>query len=276
MIFEPISVQIFNRYRFKFGSPTVDLELVKGRARMVKSKALEDPFEHSRAAQKFEAKGDHEAAESAFRKAIQAADRLPMDEYRENLRVVTRELTKDRSSGIVAEALDIEAVTNAYHELIAMPFLTRVQLAGFYARRGDCNKARKHCNEAFDVGLEAETLRAPAVAVAEQRAVQLNNALNDIMGPADAERVFAELFARLDTNHDDYVDEEELRRALLDIEIDEEGHALVRFLLHNYEKVMQSAKDQLWFADYLGISKADLKNYQKKQKARFGRATQDG
>ena len=230
-----------------------------------KSGTLDDPFEHSRQAQKHEIAGDKTAAEIAFKKAIKASDALPIDEYRDNLKVVTSELRKNGTSEILEEALDLEAVTNAYHELISMPFLTRIQLAGFYARNGNCADARTYCHAAFDIGLDAEALRCPTVAITEQRACQLNNALSDILGPEDAERIFNELFAKLDTNHDDYVDEAELRRALLDIEIDEEGHALVRFLLHNYEQVMQSARDQIWFADYLGISKADLQNYQKKQ-----------
>lgn len=242
---------------------------------MVKGKALEDPFEHCKAAQKHEQSGNREAAETAFKKAIKAADALPMDEYKEHLRVVTRELRGEsgNDSGSTEQALDLEAVTGAYHELLAMPFLTRIQLAGYYARHNMLKEAKKVCNDAFERGLDAETLRTPAVAIMDQRAAQLHHALNDVIGPEDAERVFAELFARLDTNHDNYVDEAELRRALLDIEIDEEGHALVRFLLHNYEDVMQASKDQMWFADYLGISKADLKSYQKKQQSEIRRKT---
>jgi hypothetical protein len=236
---------------------------------MVKGKTLEDPYEYSKAAQKHENSGNRTDAELAFKKAIKAADALPMDEYKEHLRVVTRELKGESGgeSGLSDQALDLEAVTGAYHELLSMPFLTRIQLAGFYARNNKLKEARQICNEAIDRGLDAETLRTPAVAIMDQRAAQLHHALNDVMGPDNAEQIFAELFSKLDANHDNFVDEEELRRALLDIEIDEDGHALVRFLLHNYENVMQSSKDQLWFADYLGISKADLKNYQKKQQS---------
>lgn len=245
---------------------------------MVKGKTLKDPYDYSKAAQKCETSGDKDGAERAFKKAIKAADALPMDEYREHLRIVTREIKKDSPSGLTDEgdaALDLEAVTNAYHELLSMPFLTRIQLAGFYARYGQYMQAREVCNEAFELGVEAETLRSPSVAVMEQRACQLYNALNDIMGPQDAERIFNDLFEKLDANRDNFVDQDELRRGLLDIDIDEEGHGLVRFLLHNYESVMQASRDQLWFADYLGISKADLKNYQKKQKARWQRTTKE-
>ncbi len=237
---------------------------------MVKGRTLEDPYAHSQAAQKHEKSGDHTAAESEFKKAIKAADALPMDEYKEHLKVVTRELTgkSDAGIGLTEQALDLEAVTSAYHELLSTPFSTRVQLAGFYARRNQLALAKQVCEDAFDRGLDAETLRTPAVAIMDQRAAQLHNALSEITGPENAESVFSELFAKLDTNRDNFVDEEELRRALLDIEIDEEGHALVRFLLHNYENVMQSHKDQSWFeVDYLGISQADLKNYQKKQQS---------
>ncbi len=231
---------------------------------MAKGKTLDDPFEYCKAAQKHENSGDHDAAESAFKKAIKASDKLPMAEYKEHLRVVTKEL---RGNSGEEQTLELEAVTGAYHELLAMPFLTRIQLAGFYARQNKLSEARKICNEAFERGLDAETLHTPVVAIMDQRAAQLHQVLNDMMGPENAERIFAELFERLDTNHDNFVDAAELRRALLDIEIDDEGHALVRFLLHNYEDVMQSSKDQMWFSDYLGISKADLKSYQKKHQS---------
>ncbi|MBX9666461.1 MAG: hypothetical protein K2X93_02535 [Candidatus Obscuribacterales bacterium] len=228
-------------------------------------KALEDPFEHSRAAQKYESAGDQYRAEESFQKAIKHADALPLDEYRENLATVMKELSKGRSSKLLEDALDVEVVTNAYHELIAMPFLTRVQLAGFYARVGKCDLARATCRQAFERGLEAETLRCPTVAIMERRAHQLAAALEDMIGPQESERIFHELFHRLDINRDGYVDEDELKKALLDIDIDEEGHSLIRFLLHNYETVMQSSKDQLWFADYLGISKSDLASYQRRR-----------
>lgn len=244
---------------------------------MVKRKTLEDPFDHCKAAQKHESAGNREDAESALKKAIKAADALPMDEYREHLRIVTRELRGEAGGKPPDEqeeqALDLEAVTGAYHELLAMPFLTRIQLAGFYARHNMLLQARQICNDAIERGLDAETLRTPAVAIMDQRAAQLHHALNDIMGPEQADRVFEELFAKLDANHDNFVDQEELKRALLDIEIDDEGHALVRFLLHNYEDVMQSTKDQFWFSDYFGISKADVKSYLKKQQSELQRKT---
>lgn len=237
---------------------------------MAKGKTLDDPFEYCKAAQKHENSGNSAEAEIAFKKAIKAADKLPMDEYKEHLRVVTKELRGDSDE---EQSLDLEAVTGAYHELLAMPFLTRIQLAGYYARHNKLNEARQICNEAFERGLDAETLHTPVVAIMDQRAAQLHQVLNDMMGPENAERIFAELFDRLDTNHDNFVDEEELRRALLDIEIDDEGHALVRFLLHNYENVMQSNRDQMWFQDYLGISRADLQSYQKKQRSVIQRKT---
>ncbi len=228
-------------------------------------KALEDPFEYSREAQKYERSGDSNRAEEFFKKAIKYADALPLDEYRANLATIMKELPKGRPSKILEDALDVEAVTNAYHELIAMPFLTRIQLAGFYARLGKCAQARSTCQQAFDRGLDADTLRCPTVAIMERRAYQLTAALDDLMGPEDSERIFHDLFDRLDINRDGYIDEDELKKALLDIDIDEEGHSLIRFLLHNYESVMQSAKDQLWFADYLGISKADVTSYQRRR-----------
>gem|GEM_PF-1513935 len=235
---------------------------------MVKGKALVDPFELSKAAQKHEHSGNREEAESAFKKAIKAADALPLEEYKENLRMIVRELRGDQKQPAVEhQALDLQAVTDAYNELLSMPFLTRIQLAGFYARNNKLVQARQICNEALERGLDAETLHTPAVAIMDQRATQLHHALNDALGPENAEQVFTELFAKLDTNRDNFVDEEELRRALLNIEIDDDGHALVRFLLHNYENVMQSSRDQMWFEDFLGISKADLTNYQKKQQS---------
>jgi hypothetical protein len=80
------------------------------------------------------------------------------------------------------------------------------------------------------------------------------------------------LFDKLDRNHNGFVNESELRRAQFDISIGTEGQSMIRHLLYYYLDVEASSNDE-WGVDINGISKNDVRAFEKKKSADWRRLT---
>ncbi len=229
--------------------------------------APENPYDFARKAKELELAGDIRSAESQYKAAVWAADGLPLDEYRQHCRM-------NRDSDSLANDLELsrDEVDQAYVQLLALPFLSRLQLAGFYSRNRAPAEAQDVLKYAFEVGLDPLIKDIAAMKQLETRARDLMRDVGDIVGPTDAEDRFRHLFDQLDTDKDGYVSQKELRAAQLDIAIDSEGQELIRYLLYHYYTVEQASKDELPIGiDIRGISKKDMRNFQKRSKASWKR-----
>lgn len=229
--------------------------------------SIENPYEFARKARELETAGDIRTAESQYKAVVWAADALPLDEYREHYRI-------NRASDGLSKDLKVsqDQIDQAYIQLLALPFLSRLQLAGFYARNGAPAEAQDVLKYAFKVGLDPLIKDVAAIKELELRAQHLMRDVGDIVGPSDAEERFRNLFSHLDIDKDGYVSQEELRAAQLDITVDSEGQELIRYLLFHYYDVEQASKDELPIGiDIRGISTNDVRNFQKRSKASWKR-----
>ena len=229
-----------------------------------------NPYTHSNQAKQLELKKNLQEAEEEYRKAVQAADSLPHDEYMRDFNTAL-----DRMRNGVSESnkhLPEEALTEliaAYRELLSLPFLTRTQLAGFYARHNALPEAKEVIEQAL--AIEAQTKgRAGNNAEAERRAAELLKNIGDILGPANAEELFLSYFDRLDVNKNGFIDEQELKRAQLDISVPPEAQSMIRYLLYHYFAVEKASNDEFG-EEISGISKNDVRKFQKSTKANWKR-----
>lgn len=235
---------------------------------------VDNPYKHSQLAQQHELAQDFRKAESEFKAAIRAADALPLAEYKSHFQ---SNLAQEHVVKHAAENFDsnqnvasLEAIESAYHELIALPFLTRVQLAGFYARHEAIPEAKDACDDAFRAGLDNFVQDNPSIKAMLKRAEDLQRHLSDILGPENVEKIFIKNFDKLDINKDGFVDEAELKRAQLDIAIGAEAQQVIRYLLHNYLEVEKASNDEFGL-EISGITKADVHNYEGNSAARWKR-----
>lgn len=229
-----------------------------------------NPYTHSNRAKQLELKKNLQEAEEEYRKAVQAADSLPHDEYMRDFNTAL-----DRKRNGVSESnkyLPEEALTEliaAYRELLSLPFLTRTQLAGFYARHNALPEAKEVIEQAL--AIEAQTKgRAGNNAEAERRAAELLKNIGDILGPANAEELFLAYFDKLDVNKNGFIDEQELKRAQLDISVPPEAQSMIRYLLYHYFAVEKASNDEFG-EEISGISKNDVRKFQKSIKANWKR-----
>ncbi len=229
-----------------------------------------NPYTHSNRAKQLELKKNLQEAEEEYRKAVQAADSLPHDEYMRDFNTAL-----DRKRNGVSESnkyLPEEALTEliaAYRELLSLPFLTRTQLAGFYARHNALPEAKEVIEQAL--AIEAQTKgRAGNNAEAERRAAELLKNIGDILGPANAEELFLAYFDKLDVNKNGFIDEQELKRAQLDISVPPEAQSMIRYLLYHYFAVEKASNDEFG-EEISGISKNDVRKFQKSTKANWKR-----
>ena len=86
----------------------------------------------------------------------------------------------------------------------------------------------------------------------------------------DVEVIFNATFDRLDINRDGFVDDQELKRAQLDITIGAEAQQVIRYLLHNYHDVEKASNDEFGM-EISGITKADVHKYERKSGERWKR-----
>lgn len=235
---------------------------------------VDNPYKHCQLAQQHELASDFRRAESEFKAAIRAADALPIAEYKHHFQT---NLAQQHAVAHAAENFDhdhnlssLEQLESAYHELIALPFLTRMQLAGFYARHEAIPEAKDACDEAFRTGLDSIVKENPAIFSIYKRAEDLHRHLSDILGPDNVEKIFNSNFDKLDVNKDGFVDEAELKRAQLDITVGAEAQQVIRYLLHNYLDVEKASNDEFGL-EISGITKADVHNYEGNSSARWKR-----
>ena len=126
---------------------------------MTDSVDVDNPYQHTKLAQQAELKGNFRQAETEYKAAVRAADSLPLEDYKRHFQ---SNLAQEHVIKHAAENLEttshgvssMQDVENAYHELIVLPFLTRIQLSGFYARHDAIPEAKDVCDEAFRIGLD--------------------------------------------------------------------------------------------------------------------------
>ncbi len=229
-----------------------------------------NPYLHSNKAKELELKKDLQEAEAEYRRAVQAADSLPHEEYtrdfntaldrlRNGVSATNRHLPEDAIPELIA----------AYRELLALPFLTRTQLAGFYARHNALPEAKEIIEQAL--AIEADSMgHAGNHPEEERRATELLRNITDILGPANAEEIFLAYFDKLDVNKNGFIDEGELKRAQLDLTVPPEAQSMIRYLLYHYFAVEKASNDEFG-EEISGISKSDVRNFQKAAKSNWKR-----
>ncbi|HNB23553.1 MAG TPA: hypothetical protein PKZ32_14115 [Candidatus Melainabacteria bacterium] len=231
---------------------------------------IPNPYVHSNKAKELELKKDLQSAESEYRRAVQAADSLPHEEYKRDFNTALDRMRNGESpqnKHLPEEA--IPELLAAYRELLALPFLTRTQLAGFYARHNALPEAKEIIEQAL--AIEAESLgHAGNHPEEERRANELLRTLTDILGPANAEELFLAHFDKLDVNKNGFIDEAELKRAQLDLTVAPEAQSMIRYLLYHYFAIEKASNDEFG-EEISGISKADVRNFQKSAKSNWKR-----
>lgn len=230
---------------------------------------MQNPLAYVAAARELENEGDYRAAESQFRAAIAAADALPLMEYKFDFQA---ELTKYASDANYESkpGMKLDDVKQAYNYLLCMPFFVRLQLAGFYARHEAYPEARDTCNEAFEVGVDNIVGDDKHYADLKRRALELRNAINDVLGPENLVRAAETHFDQLDRDGDGFLHESELKQAMFDLNIDSAGQEVIRHLLYHYFEIEAAHNDEMGI-DINGISRKDLRDFQKKKNSTWRR-----
>ncbi len=235
---------------------------------------VDNPYKHTQLAQESELAADFRQAESHFKAAVRASDSLPLAEYKVHYlsNVAQEHVVKHAAENFASDqrVTSLAAVERAYHELLALPFLTRIQLAGFYARHEAIPEAKDACDDAFRVGLDPIVRDDTTIYAMFQRAGDLQRHLADILGPKNVEKIFNDNFEKLDVNKDGFVDDQELKRAQLDITIGADVQQVIRYLLHNYLEVEKASNDEFGM-EISGITKSDVHNHELNQSAHWKR-----
>lgn len=224
-----------------------------------------NPYNHASLAKKLEGQNNIRDAETEYRLAMKAADNLPLADYRNDFIEAL-----SGGAGEVFSDEDVKQLVNAYRELLSLPFLTRVQLSGFYARNGAVPEALEILEEALSIGIDPLLDDDGELKSIFRRAREFHRDLSDIVGPDNVESLFLKHFDRLDTNKDGFVDQEELRRAQLDIGLDGQAQEMIRYLMYHYFDVEVASNDEFGM-EISGLTKADVRNFQKLARARWKR-----
>jgi hypothetical protein len=230
---------------------------------------IDSPYVHNKLALEYEGKGRMREAEAELKLAMKAADSLPLPEYLDNF---LEELEKYRKSPQyeVSPGVGLDQLKSSYHRLLVLPFVTRFQLASFYARNGGLPEAKEAIDQAYQVGFHELIQHDPEVQKIAAHAEEFRSALHDVIGPEHLPELFENLFDKLDRDHNGFVHESELRRAQFDISIGPEGHSMIRHLLFYYLEAEAASNDE-WGVDINGISKSDVRAFDKKKSAAWRR-----
>lgn len=229
-----------------------------------------NPYKHSNAAKHAELKGNLRDAERSYKLAIEAADALPLEEYSRDFKAVRDRLNHGESEeNEYLAGADLPELVMAYRELLSLPFLTRSQLAGFYARQNALPEAKELIEEALKVEVDRHAKDEDFENIRE-RVKELQRNVSDTLGPRNAEELFLYYFDKLDIDKNGFVDEAELKRAQFDLSIEPEAQSLIRYLLQHYLDIEKANQDEI-LIDISGISRADVQKYQAKSLASWKR-----
>lgn len=225
-----------------------------------KSPELDSPYKHNNVANELELQQDIRGAEREFKAAVNAADKLPYDLYRRDF---LSELGKYELSDKYEAypGIGLEELRRSYHKLLVLPFVTRFQLAAFYARHGAYPEAEEVIGNAFQIGLDDLVVKDQTIINLLKRAQEFHGVVVDIIGPAKLSRTFDQNFERMDLNKDGFINEDELKKAQLDIGIDSEGQKMIRHLLYHFLEAEASSHDE-WIMDISGLSKRDVRIFE--------------
>lgn len=229
-----------------------------------------NPYKHSNAAKHAELKGNLRDAEKYYRLAIDAADALPLEDYSRDFKAVRDRLKNGQSNeNEYLDGADLPELVTAYRELLSLPFLTRSQLGGFYARQNAFPEAKELIEQALKIEVERHAKDEDFENI-KARVKELQRNIQDMLGPTNAEELFLYYFDQLDVDRNGFVNEEELKRAQFDLSIEPEAQSLIRYLLQHYLDIEKANKDEI-LIDISGISRADVQKYQAKSLASWKR-----
>jgi len=224
---------------------------------------VDSPYIHNNTANEFESRQDIRGAEFEFKAAVIAADKLPYVLYRKDFlsELGKYELseTYEAYPGISADEL-----RQAYHKLLVLPFVTRFQLAAFYARHSAFPEAVEVIEQAFKIGIDDLVVKDDDIIKLLKRAQDFHRIVTDIIGPKKLSKTFEENFDRMDLDKDGFIHEDELKKAQLDIGIDSEGQKMIRHLLYHYLEAEASSHDE-WVMDVSGLSRKDVKKFEERR-----------
>jgi hypothetical protein len=213
-------------------------------------------------------------AELEWKGAVRAADSLPLDEYRTAMKTellrYQAEPSYETQPGVTEKSL-----RHAYSEVLALPFITRIELASFYARHGAYPEAQDACEQAFSFLPDSNCIDDPRVSELQRRGQLMRQTLADNVGPEEMERLFEENFSKLDVDHNGYVHHSELERAQYDLTLSPKCQLLIRHLLCHYFDVEAAHNDE-WGIDINGISVRDMKAYAARRNASWKRMSKNG
>jgi hypothetical protein len=240
---------------------------------MEETSDLQNPYAHMTRARALEEAENLRGAETEWRSAVRSADSLPLVEYKKTLQVELLHYQVDpayESQPGVSEA----SVRHAYSEVLSLPFITRLELASFYARYCDYAEANQVCEESFAVLPESECLKDPRVNELYQRGQLMKQSLEQAVGDPEMERIFAENFSKLDRDGNGYVHHSELEQAQFDLTLSQECQMLIRHLLARYFQVEAAHNDEVGI-DIKGISQRDMKAYATRSNASWKKLSKD-
>jgi hypothetical protein len=221
--------------------------------------AAKNPYAHMRLARQREQEQNLRGAELEFKSAVRSADGLPLEEYRQALKLELKGYQSDKNYQAqpgVTEA----ALRQAFSEVLSLPFIARIELASFYARHGAYADAQEACEQSFTALSNGVCTEDQRVNEFYRRAILLRQTLADKVGPDEMEKLFAENFKKLDTDGNGYVHHSELERAQFDLTLSPECQLLIRHLLGRYFDVEAAHNDE-WGIDIKGISLRDMQAY---------------
>lgn len=231
---------------------------------------IRNPYSHMKRAKQFEAEDNMRSAESEWKLAVRAADSLPLPEYKKALRKELLSYAADASYE-AHPGMKREDVMKTFAEVLSLPFLTRIELSGFYARNGALPEAWDACNAAFSMTgkdlMESEDARLQELF---QRARILRQNIEDALGPENMEQLFERNLEALDHDGNGFVHQSELRGAQFDLSLSPECQLLIRHLLSHYFEIEAAHHDE-WGIDINGITLRDIQCYVRERNANWKR-----
>jgi hypothetical protein len=237
----------------------------------MKEPDVRNPYEHMQAARRAEDEGNMRRAEAQWKAAVVAADSLPLVEYKRNFKEELVRYAFDPAYE-ARPGVSEQKLRDAYCDLLAQPFTTRMYLATFYARYGAYPEAKEACDQAFAYGMDALAKEHCAMGDFFKRAEIVRQNLHEHVGPEDLPLLLSEAFDEIDKDGDGFLSDAELEQAQFDLSLPADIHRAVKYLLENYHDVEAAHRDE-WMnmADIRGISRRDLRAHEQKKNSTWKR-----